>query len=49
MVQMLAVLESKVLWINPDCRLKTRKYAEVVPALTTMVNAAKQLQTELAK
>jgi 5-methyltetrahydropteroyltriglutamate--homocysteine methyltransferase len=49
MVQMLAVLESKVLWINSDCRLKTRKYTEVVPALTNMVNAAKQLRTELAK
>jgi 5-methyltetrahydropteroyltriglutamate--homocysteine methyltransferase len=48
-VQMLAVLESKVLWINPDCGLKTRKYAEVVPALTNMVNAAKQLRAELAK
>ncbi|CAK9223974.1 unnamed protein product [Sphagnum troendelagicum] len=47
--KMLAVLESKVLWINSDCRLKTRKYTEVVPALTNMVNAAKQLRTELAK
>ncbi|CAM6039769.1 unnamed protein product [Sphagnum compactum] len=47
--KMLAVLESKVLWINPDCGLKTRKYAEVVPALTNMVNAAKQLRAELAK
>jgi 5-methyltetrahydropteroyltriglutamate--homocysteine methyltransferase len=49
MVQMLAVLESKVLWINPDCGQKTRKYVEVVPALTNMVNAAKQLWIELAK
>jgi 5-methyltetrahydropteroyltriglutamate--homocysteine methyltransferase len=47
-LQMLAVLESKVLWINPDCGLKTRKYAEVVPALTNMVKAAKQLRTELS-
>jgi 5-methyltetrahydropteroyltriglutamate--homocysteine methyltransferase len=47
--KMLAVLESKVLWINPDCGLKTRKYGEVVPALTNMVNAAKQLRAELAK
>ncbi|CAN5976604.1 unnamed protein product [Sphagnum jensenii] len=46
--KMLAVLESKVLWINPDCGLKTRKYAEVVPALTNMVKAAKQLRTELS-
>ncbi|CAK9222783.1 unnamed protein product [Sphagnum troendelagicum] len=47
--KMLAVLESKVLWINPDCGLKTRKYTEVAAALTNMVNAAKQLWTELAK
>ncbi len=47
-LHMLAVLKSKVLWINPDCGLKTRKYEEVVPALTNMVKAAKQLQTELS-
>ncbi|OAE18595.1 hypothetical protein AXG93_1923s1510 [Marchantia polymorpha subsp. ruderalis] len=46
--KMLAVLESKVLWINPDCGLKTRKYAEVVPALTNLVAATKQLRAELA-
>ncbi len=28
------------LWINPDCGLKTRGYAEVEPALTHMVEAA---------
>lgn len=47
--KMLAVLESKVLRINPDCGLKTRKYGEVVPALTNMVNAAKPLRAALAK
>ncbi|KAH9560238.1 hypothetical protein CY35_06G096600 [Sphagnum magellanicum] len=46
--KMLALLELKVLWINPDCGLKTRKYEEVVPALTNMVKAAKQLRTELS-
>ncbi|KAJ7516131.1 hypothetical protein O6H91_22G044300 [Diphasiastrum complanatum] len=46
--KMLAVLESKVLWVNPDCGLKTRKYQEVVPALTHMVEAAKILRAELA-
>jgi 5-methyltetrahydropteroyltriglutamate--homocysteine methyltransferase len=45
---MLAVLESNVLWINPDCGLKTRKYAEVNPALKNMVDATKQLRAELA-
>ncbi len=28
------------LWINPDCGLKTRGYAEVEPALTALVEAA---------
>ncbi|KAL9230821.1 hypothetical protein vseg_006121 [Gypsophila vaccaria] len=46
--KMLAVLESNVLWVNPDCGLKTRKYGEVNPALTNMVAAAKQLRKELA-
>lgn len=46
--KMLAVLESNVLWVNPDCGLKTRKYGEVNPALSNMVAAAKQLRQELA-
>ncbi|XP_058086835.1 5-methyltetrahydropteroyltriglutamate--homocysteine methyltransferase 2 isoform X1 [Magnolia sinica] len=47
--KMLAVLETNILWVNPDCGLKTRKYAEVNPALTNMVSAAKLLRTQLAK
>ena len=46
--QMLDVLESKVLWVNPDCGLKTRKYAEVKPGLIHMVEAAKKIRAELA-
>ncbi|KNA04237.1 hypothetical protein SOVF_201530 [Spinacia oleracea] len=46
--KMLAVLESNVLWVNPDCGLKTRKYGEVNPALANVVAAAKQLRQELA-
>ncbi|GMJ03759.1 COBALAMIN-INDEPENDENT METHIONINE SYNTHASE, methionine synthesis 1 [Hibiscus trionum] len=46
--KMLAVLESNILWVNPDCGLKTRKYDEVKPALNNMVAAAKQLRTKLA-
>ncbi|KAI5592614.1 hypothetical protein BDE02_04G164400 [Populus trichocarpa] len=45
--KMLAVLESNILWVNPDCGLKTRKYAEVKPALSNMVAAAKHLRTKL--
>ncbi len=32
------------LWVNPDCGLKTRQWAEVIPALTHMVEAAKTLR-----
>ncbi|KAI3924426.1 hypothetical protein MKW98_032627 [Papaver atlanticum] len=46
--KMLAVLETNILWVNPDCGLKTRRYAEVKPALTAMVSAAKLLRKELA-
>jgi 5-methyltetrahydropteroyltriglutamate--homocysteine methyltransferase len=35
------------LWVNPDCGLKTRKWAEVKPALTAMVKAAKTLRQEV--
>ncbi|XP_071910859.1 5-methyltetrahydropteroyltriglutamate--homocysteine methyltransferase isoform X1 [Coffea arabica] len=46
--KMLAVLDTNILWVNPDCGLKTRKYAEVKPALQNMVAAAKQIRTQLA-
>jgi 5-methyltetrahydropteroyltriglutamate--homocysteine methyltransferase len=36
------------LWINPDCGLKTRSYDEVEPSLRAMVEAARQVRTELA-
>ncbi|XP_031488564.1 5-methyltetrahydropteroyltriglutamate--homocysteine methyltransferase 2-like isoform X2 [Nymphaea colorata] len=47
--KMLAVLDKNILWINPDCGLKTRKYSEVVPALTNMVAAAKLLRSQLGR
>ncbi|MGU7772756.1 5-methyltetrahydropteroyltriglutamate--homocysteine S-methyltransferase [Burkholderia sp. MR1-5-21] len=34
------------LWVNPDCGLKTRQWAEVIPALTHMVAAAKTLRSQ---
>jgi 5-methyltetrahydropteroyltriglutamate--homocysteine methyltransferase len=46
--KMLAVLDTNILWVNPDCGLKTRKYAEVMPALKAMVDAAKLIRTQLA-
>jgi len=32
------------LWVNPDCGLKTRQWAEVLPALANMVAAARVLR-----
>lgn len=45
---MLDVLDRKILWINPDCGLKTRRYSEVKPALSNMVAAAKLARMQLA-
>ena len=36
------------LWVNPDCGLKTRQWPEVIPALTHMVAAARQLRAVAA-
>ena len=36
------------LWANPDCGLKTRGWAEVVPSLRNMVGAARLVAAELA-
>ena len=38
------VLPVDQIWVNPDCGLKTRSWAEVKPALANMVEAAKQLR-----
>ncbi|SFV61548.1 5-methyltetrahydropteroyltriglutamate--homocysteine methyltransferase [hydrothermal vent metagenome] len=45
---LLEVLPKEQLWINPDCGLKTRKYEEVKPSLTNMVEAVKIVRQELA-
>ncbi|WPC75320.1 5-methyltetrahydropteroyltriglutamate--homocysteine S-methyltransferase [Vibrio porteresiae] len=37
------------LWVNPDCGLKTRNWAEVEASLTNMVLAAKALRQEFAQ
>ncbi len=42
----LQVLNPDQLWINPDCGLKTRTWAEVEPALKAMVGAARQLREQ---
>lgn len=43
----LEVLESRQLWVNPDCGLKTRKWEEVKPSLKNMVEAAKVLREKV--
>lgn len=35
------------IWVNPDCGLKTRNWAEVLPALENMAAAARQVRAEL--
>ncbi len=44
----LKVLSPQQLWVNPDCGLKTRGWAEVRPALIAMVAAAKAVRCRLA-
>lgn len=43
-----AVVPPSKLWVNPDCGLKTRGWAETEAALVNMVAAAKLLRQELA-
>ena len=43
----LATVPAERLWVNPDCGLKTRRYAEVDPALHAMVAAAARVRAEL--
>jgi 5-methyltetrahydropteroyltriglutamate--homocysteine methyltransferase len=43
----LQVLSPQQLWVNPDCGLKTRGWAEVKPALIAMVAAAKAVRHRL--
>lgn len=40
------VLDPTQIWVNPDCGLKTRGWAEVKPALTNMVEAAQVLRDQ---
>lgn len=37
------------IWINPDCGLKTRGWAEIVPSLQAMTAAAKRIRIEYAE
>src|SRR5699024_6676484 len=43
----LQAVPSDRLWVNPDCGLKTRGYAEVEPALRHMTAAAAEVRKSL--
>ncbi|MGO1317181.1 MAG: 5-methyltetrahydropteroyltriglutamate--homocysteine S-methyltransferase [Cellulomonadaceae bacterium] len=40
-------VDPSLLWVNPDCGLKTRGYAEVTPALEHLVGAARTVRSRL--
>ncbi|WP_300496500.1 5-methyltetrahydropteroyltriglutamate--homocysteine S-methyltransferase [uncultured Methylophaga sp.] len=52
MVELLRLAAQRInktlIWVNPDCGLKTRRWEEVEPALKAMVTAAKSLRLKLA-
>ncbi|EEP77061.1 5-methyltetrahydropteroyltriglutamate-homocysteine S-methyltransferase [Uncinocarpus reesii 1704] len=47
--EMLQYLRPDQLWIDPDCGLKTRQWAETKAALINMVNAAKYFRQKYSK
>ena len=44
----LQTIPAERLWVNPDCGLKTRNWAETKTALAELVKMAKQVRAELA-
>ncbi|MBM3140626.1 MAG: 5-methyltetrahydropteroyltriglutamate--homocysteine S-methyltransferase, partial [Chloroflexi bacterium] len=44
-----AVLKRDLVWVNPDCGLKTRRYEETEPSLRHMVAAARELRRAVAE
>lgn len=40
----LDVFDREQLWVNPDCGLKTRRWVEIEPSLTNMVQAAENVR-----
>jgi 5-methyltetrahydropteroyltriglutamate--homocysteine methyltransferase len=39
------VLNPRQVWVNPDCGLKTRRWEEVRPSLSAMVEAAREMRS----
>ncbi len=42
----LAAIPGRQLWVNPDCGLKTRGYAETVASLTNIVEATRAVRSK---
>lgn len=47
--RVLETLPPSLIWVNPDCGLKTRRWEEVTPALKNMVRVTKKLREEVKK
>jgi 5-methyltetrahydropteroyltriglutamate--homocysteine methyltransferase len=47
LLRALQTVEPGQLWVNPDCGLKTRSYAEAEPARRNPVAAARQVRATL--
>ncbi len=43
-----AALPAQRLWVNPDCGLKTRGYAEVLPSLAHMIEATRKVRADVS-
>jgi 5-methyltetrahydropteroyltriglutamate--homocysteine methyltransferase len=44
LLRILEVLPAHQVWVNPDCGLKTRRWEEVKPALTNLVQAVRAVR-----
>jgi 5-methyltetrahydropteroyltriglutamate--homocysteine methyltransferase len=42
------VLDPELLWVNPDCGLKTRDFEETTPSLRNMVEAARRIRESIS-
>jgi len=42
------VIDKNLIWINPDCGLKTRNWEEVIPSLQNLVQVARIMRDKYA-
>ncbi len=49
LLKAMEVLPAENLWVNPDCGLKTRKWAETEQALRNMIEAAQRVRERVAE